>query len=259
MLKALNLPRGAKDELDFGPEVAEKILKGEPLWEETKKKADDEEDDDAEGDEQEQGEKLSDEQKNLLTMFGEGKYHLIPSFFRLLIFLKKQKREFSVVFRTFGNDLPHIIWEFNQFCQGNHPCFSGRNGTPLIKFDGSKGTKNLKIEDADQQACYFRFSHELKDTKLCTGMNKRITNDMSELLEALDSVEEYEDSKLIRDIIPQFQHILETLKKRASMAIQDDYGHWKESGFHNEYAKLLLIDQADYNTQHVFFDDNANE
>ena len=51
MLKALNLPRGAKDELDFGPEVAEKILKGEPLWEETKKKAEDEEDDDAEGDE----------------------------------------------------------------------------------------------------------------------------------------------------------------------------------------------------------------
>jgi len=147
-----------------------------------------------------------------------------------------------VAFRTFGQDLPLVVWEFNQFCQGNHPCFSGRNGTPLIKFDGSKGTKNLKIEDTDQQACYFRFSHEIKDAKLVTGMNSRITNEMDELLEALDSVEEYEDSKMIKDVIPQFQHILETLKKRATMAIQDDYYHYKESEYHNEYGKLLLID-----------------
>lgn len=81
-------------------------------------------------------------------MFGEGKYHLIPSFFRTLIYLKKQKREFSVCFRTFEvDDLPKIKWEFNQFCAGLHPCYSGRNGTPHVKFDGSKGTKNLKLRD----------------------------------------------------------------------------------------------------------------
>ena len=101
-------------------------------------------------------------------------------------------------------------------------------------------------------------SHELKDAKLLTGMTDRLTNDMDDLQEALDSVEEYEDCKLISDPIQQFQHILETLKKRSSMSIQEDFDHWKENDYHREVAKLLLIDQADYQTQHIFFDDLAN-
>lgn len=42
------------------------------------------------------------------------------------------------------------------------------------------------------------------------------------------------------------------------MAIQEDYPSYKNSGFSNSYAKLLLVDQSDYNTQHIFFDDNAD-
>ncbi len=80
-------------------------------------------------------------------MFGEGKYHLIPSFFRTLIYLKKNKREFAISFRTFGEDLEKVTWDVNRFGNGQHPCYSGRNGTPLIKFDGSKGTKDLRIRD----------------------------------------------------------------------------------------------------------------
>ena len=34
MLKALTLPKGAKEELNFSQEVVEKILSGLPLWEE---------------------------------------------------------------------------------------------------------------------------------------------------------------------------------------------------------------------------------
>ena len=150
MLKALNLPKGAKDELNYPAELVEKIQRGEPIFDDEPKKDNDTEPN--EEDEFEDGEKekktgLTEEQKLLMTMFGEGKYHLIPSFFRTLIFLKKQKREFSICFRTFGHDLETITWEFNQFCSGLHPCFSGRNGTPMIKFDGSKGTKDLRIRD----------------------------------------------------------------------------------------------------------------
>lgn len=53
--------------------------------------------------------------------------------------------------------------------------------------------------------------------------------------------------------------ILETLKKRSSMAIQDDFEQWKKTGFLKNGGKLLLVDQADYGTQHIFFDDNAGE
>jgi hypothetical protein len=94
-------------------------------------------------------------------MFGEGKYHLIPSFFRTLIFLKKNKREFCINFRTFGDDLEKVVWEFNRFCNGQHPCYSGRNGTPLIKFDGSKGAKDLRIRDPMQKGLFFRYSNEI--------------------------------------------------------------------------------------------------
>lgn len=45
MLKCMMLPKGAKEELDFGPEIVEKVLKGEPLWPEEKEKQDDEDDD----------------------------------------------------------------------------------------------------------------------------------------------------------------------------------------------------------------------
>ena len=139
MLKALNLPKGAKEELNYAIELIEKIQRGEPLWNDNDQ---DEDHDDPDR------KKLTDEDKIMMELFGEGKFHIIPSFFRTLIFLKKQKREFSVVFRNMGHrDLDKIVWEFNRFCSGTHPCYSGRNGTPLIRFDGSKNAKDLRFRD----------------------------------------------------------------------------------------------------------------
>jgi hypothetical protein len=74
-----------------------------------------------------------------------------------------------------------------------------------------------------------------------------------------DETGKYDEVNVINDSIGQHQTILETLKKFSSMAIQDDYCHYKLNDFHREVGKLLLIDQSDYNTQHIFFDDNANE
>lgn len=83
--------------------------------------------------------------KQLLT---EGRYHILPAFFRTLIYLKKMKKEFAVVFRNYnGQDLQNVVAEFNQFCKGDHPCYNGKNGTSLVKFDGSKGTKEMRIKD----------------------------------------------------------------------------------------------------------------
>jgi len=47
------------------------------------------------------------------TLLMNGRYHLIPSFFSLIRSLKKSKREFAVVFRTFGADIKGVIAEFN--------------------------------------------------------------------------------------------------------------------------------------------------
>lgn len=61
-----------------------------------------EDDDGDENKKKPEEEKGNEEIKTLMALFGEGKYHLIPSFFRTLIYLKKAKKEFAVVFRTFG-------------------------------------------------------------------------------------------------------------------------------------------------------------
>lgn len=110
-----------------------------------------------------------------MDLFGEGKYHLIPSFFRTLIYLKKAKREFAIVFRTFGQDLQNVIFEFNKFCNGEHPCYSGRGGTPQVKFDGGKNAKDLRIKGKNQQALYYRLGDALNQSHLVTGSLRRVS------------------------------------------------------------------------------------
>ena len=80
-------------------------------------------------------------------MYAEGKHFIIPNFFKTLMYLHKLGRDFAVVFRTFGNDIENALWEFNKFCSGTHPCYNGKNGMPLVKFDGTKGTRDLRIND----------------------------------------------------------------------------------------------------------------
>lgn len=43
------------------------------------------------------------------------------------------------------------------------------------------------------------------------------------------------------------------------MAVSDDYKAYKKGEQDTRFGKPLLLDQADYTTQHIFFDDNAEE
>lgn len=73
----------------------------------------------------------------------------MPNFFRMMITLKKQKKEFAVVFRGFGPELNQVVMEFNKFCTGEHPCYNGKNNFPIARFDGFKGSKNFLIAPED--------------------------------------------------------------------------------------------------------------
>ena len=99
LIKCLHLPKGAKEELGIAGE--------EGLTYDS-----DDEDRMARARKDKLGEDELDEQKEAdfraqryqrkmnAAMFGEGFYHMIPSFYRTLNLLKKQKREFSVVFHS---------------------------------------------------------------------------------------------------------------------------------------------------------------
>ena len=251
MFKALTLPKGAREELGIGEDGS---MPPDDDEEEVKGENEDEEDvDPAKVAEQA---RIKAERKMNRILFDEGKYYLIPSFYRLLMYMKKQKREFAVVFNTFGDELDNVVYEFNKFCSGEHPCFNGRNGASLVKLDGSKNQKDYRIRDPSQRCAYYRTGDGINEVIQVHGEHKRVAGtDYGHINMIYDSDETY----VVRDHLQQFQGNLETLKKYGSMACSSDYSSWKDSGFSNSRGKLLLIDQSDYNTQHIFFDDNADD
>ncbi|XP_066469095.1 uncharacterized protein [Tiliqua scincoides] len=63
---------------------------------------------------------------SLLSIQGERArhYHLVlPSFFHLLESLHREGRQFAVVFRTFGTDLPRVLQAVHCALEGQHPHF----------------------------------------------------------------------------------------------------------------------------------------
>ena len=88
MFKALTLPKGAREELGIGEDGS---MPADDSEEEVQKNEEDEQDiDPAKLAEQQ---RIKAERKMNATLFDAGKYHLIPSFYRLLMYMKKQKRE----------------------------------------------------------------------------------------------------------------------------------------------------------------------
>jgi hypothetical protein len=186
-------------------------------------------------------------------LFNQGRYHLIPSFFRTLMYLKKQKKEFAISFRTFGTDLDDVVYEFDKFCKGEHPCFNGRNNMPLVKMDGSKNSKDFRFKSDEQHCSIYRKSSELKETVMIQGPHPRCKDHCAV------NMMEGEDVEIYKDHLEIHQTMLEILKKYGAVAVSDDYESWNSAGRDIANAKLLMVDQADYNTQHIFFDDNADE
>ena len=48
---------------------------------------------------------------------------------------------------------------------------------------------------------------------------------------------------------------METIQKTCSYAVQDDKEYWEAKNRCNNGGKLFLIDESDFETQHIFFDD----
>jgi hypothetical protein len=193
-----------------------------------------------------------DEKELIRRLFDSGRMLLIPSFFRLIQELKKNKREFAIIFRTFGTELKDVIEEFNLFCRGNHPLFNGKHGTPRIRFDGKSKSKDMIIDFHN----IGYMSRVPAETTFVIGTHKRHP--------ATENIEEFHSGGIEEGVIVVHSDfpsihvaIQERLYKAASMAISDDYEYWNSNGETGEFGKLLLVDENDYAVQHIFFDDNV--
>lgn len=132
----------------------------------------------------------ADTNNKILNYFNKtGKYQILPAFFKLLLNLKKNKREFAIVIKNdrIKDNHQDIVGELNLFFTGEHPLYNGKNGTPAVKWDGSKGTKNFIIEESHQAVYYTLGEGELfatygtlnvaeeKDIEMFKQSNKYLT------------------------------------------------------------------------------------
>lgn len=168
------MPKGAKEELGIAGEDGTLQVEESDNEEKKQKDGDGEESEDLDPKAKAEAEAKKFEKKMNAILFGEGKYFIVPSFFRTLMYLKKQKKEFAVVFRSFGTELDSVVWEFNKFCSGEHPCFNGRNNTPLVKFDGSKNSKDMRMSNPHQRTVFYRAGENINESIMVTGEHERV-------------------------------------------------------------------------------------
>ncbi|EGR28967.1 hypothetical protein IMG5_165630 [Ichthyophthirius multifiliis] len=199
----------------------------------------------------------NDEEK-IIDLLSDGRYFIIPSFFRTMINLKKQKREFAIIFRTFGEDINDVVKELNSFCAGEHPCFNGRNGTVLVKFDGSKNNKNYKIKNS-HLGSFYRPQDNVEECTLILGTSKKLQPGITDLEQFYQNEITKQQVKFYKGSHQIYTITQELLKESCAIAIIDDWYNWNKNGEKYNFSKTLFIDQTDYLTQHIFFDDNITE
>eukprot|EP00040_Diaphanoeca_grandis_P033491 m.205370 g.205370 ORF g.205370 m.205370 type:complete len:394 (+) comp32913_c0_seq1:221-1402(+) len=182
-----------------------------------------------------------------IEKLSHGRFFILPSFFTLILDLEQKKRDFAIVFRTFGTDIPEITEEWNLFCEGKHPVFPG------VRLDGSGSRPDRRLYPPFNTGSWMRYSDP-------NGLHDGVA------LSAVSS-----ESLLVttcKGRVAAHNMIADKLRCRdgtwgASLALKDDFGFWNESGESDTSGKLLLVENLNTFTgpknefeHEIFFDDN---
>ena len=188
-----------------------------------------------------------------------GYFFIFPSLFRLMIELKNENRFFTLIFRTFGYDFDDVVKEFNSFCEGEHPLFSGENEKyPIIYFNGSNNSKDYRINKTNIGIIY-RFDENIEDCYLVLGTIKRIKLEKPEELYSFYK-EKIDNGEI--NIIKGGKAIYEYITNNSlngkinSLCINDHYDTWYKYDKKSISGKPMLIDPDNKNVEVFFFDDN---
>ena len=193
------------------------------------------------------------------NIFQNGYIYIFTSFFHSMIELQNKNRIFSIIFRTFGKDFVDVIKEYNSFCEGTHPLFSGENEDyPKMYFDGTHGSKDYRIKENNIGVIY-RFDEDIINTFLILGTLERINVKKSdELFLYYDELIDQGKIKIIRGGKKIFEFITDnsTSGKINSFCINDHYEAWFKYDKNSICGKPMLIDPDNKDIKVFFFDDN---
>ena len=208
-----------------------------------------------------------------------GVHQVLHSFFNLLLHLKASKRDFAIVFRSFGTDLASVLAEVDSFARGTHSAYPG------VLMDGSDGGPDLRASPAGV-GVFYRESARPEGTALLLGpgaapfLGRRggglgladleaatvgHAGDGTRLLRGFDDIHTALAAATTatsrRDPAAGGEPTTTTTTPRgpaALLALRDHYPYWKARQERSRAGKLFLVDTADTaSTIQVFFDDNV--
>ena len=181
----------------------------------------------------------------------ENNYKFIfPSLFNLMIELQKQKRQFTLIFRTFGQDFSDLYFEFNSFCEGKHPLYKN------IYFDGTHNSLDYRIIKETTGSFHRILNDDVNNIYLVIG-----EFDRPEFKSHEELFNHYNKDKIIRGgkNIFKYIHGFSNGEKNNSFLISDDYDAWFKHDRQKEYGKPIFFDPENKKYHFIFFDDNIED
>lgn len=212
-------------------------------------------------------------------------HSIIPSFFSLVNFLSDINWPFTLIFRTFGNDLPNILSEWKHFVLGNHVC---KPSGPILKEMREKLMMNdLNGGESFTTCCMFRTGERLffvtgpPSLKLATSalenveqMNgdclSRALASSFQCLPNFQGIQEVSFTSLFSSLRECYHPVKYDISTSAVGGLVDHYEHWASVAEHRKGGKVfpIYIPQTSGTTMNktlppeeegyyqVFFDDN---
>lgn len=181
-----------------------------------------------------------------------GENVLLPSFYFLLQELKRAKRSFSIVFRSFGVDIDAAVErEFNAFCQGRHPLFPG------CVLDGSDGEEDHRMNLSDVTSIGTFVRSGAGDDgggsfALVWGTTKQPPRGRG-----LDFYTEMPGSEVVLGAAEAADSMRRRLGRDcATLVVRDFYPGWSKAKFSGRGGKPLFLRVEEDTELPVFFDDH---
>lgn len=179
---------------------------------------------------------------------GSTKRSILSSFFNLAKELVNQERTFSVVFRTFGKDLPRITEEFNEFCMGNHPNY------PDCRFDGSNESGlDLRIVP-ENIGSWYRDDNRIAIVWGTTSFEEDLKAAGGKLEDYMGKPENAH-LRLSDGGEAAYAAVRAKTSNSCTVALRDYWPYWHKKGERGQYGKALFVDPKDTRRLDIFFDD----
>jgi hypothetical protein len=166
-------------------------------------------------------------EKALAASSSGSSHNILPALYHTMnnLIAKQQEQPFTLVFRTFGTDLPDMAKAVTAFCQGKHPDYPDANHPQLcLSPDRLYQGRWHKTSDGELYQLW-----DMEETKVVASGDE-------EILELLDSV--------------------------PICGIRDDYDHWAANDWLPTAGKPVWVPQYTNNDtiydHHILFDDNIH-